>query len=140
MSRGDDNPRPISDGVKYFITDPLGRRQCRQIENHDGNQEGGLTVVAGPSGVLGKVRAAGGYTVSLTIRHARNVRDEVAWDVLRDFDIDIVFEIQYRGGQRRIYRECGVSTVGDSADNAGNVTFKVDLVAEIREIIETADL
>ena len=138
MARGVDNPRPISDGATYFLTDPLGRRQLRQIESHQVNTEGGLTVVTGPSGVLGKVRAAGGHTITLTVRHARTVRDEVAWDVLLDTDLDVVFEIQYRGGKRKIYRKCGVSTISDSTDNGGNVTFEVSLVAEKRDIVETA--
>ena len=140
MSQGDDNPKPISDGVKYYITDPIGRRQCKQIENHDANQGGGVEIVVGPGGVIGKKRTAGGFTISLTVRHAKTVRDEVPWDVLHDFDIDFVFEVQYDGGLRKIFRDCSVSTVGDSGDSSGNITFKVELAATRRDLLETADL
>lgn len=133
MAVGTDNPRPLSDGATYFIRDPLGRRQLFQVESHDVNREGGVSGVAGPSGMLGKTRAAGGFTIALKVRHASTVRDEVPWDVLCDQDIDIVFEIQYKGGLRRIFRDCTVSVVGDSADNAGNVTFSVTLYATKRD-------
>ncbi len=136
MAQGTDNPAPISDGATYYITDPLGRRQLRQVESHNANPEGGLAVVTGPSGIIGRNRSAGGHAITLTVRHARTVRDEVAWDVLQEQDIDIVFEIQFRGGMRLIYRKCGVSTVSNSADNSGNVTFEVALVAEKKSTVQ----
>ena len=136
MARGVDNTGAISDGATYFIVDPLGRRQLRQVKSHQGATEGGLTVQTGPSGVLGKSRAAGGYTVTLTVVHARNKRDEVAWDVLLDQDIPFTLEIQYRGGLRRIYSDCGVSTISDSAGEDGTVSFEVAIVATKRDNVQ----
>jgi hypothetical protein len=138
MARGVDNTRPLSDGAVYFIIDDLGRRQLRQVQTHSVQTEGGLSVVTGPSGVLGKVRAAGGYSLTLTVRHAAGVRDEVAWNTLLDTDASFTLEIQYKRGQRKIFRDCGVSTISDSAGEDGNVTFEVSLMATKREIVESA--
>lgn len=138
MASGTDNPRPISGGATYFIEDPLGKRQLRQVMSHNFSTEGGLTVSTGPGGVLGKTQAAGGYSGTVTVKHSRGVRDEVAWEVLRVNNIDFTFEVQFQGGQRHIYRRCGVSTISDSAGEDGQVQFEIALVAEEKEVLETA--
>jgi hypothetical protein len=138
MARGVDNTKPLSDGATYFIVDELGRRQLRQVESHQGQTEGGLSAVTGPSGVLGSVRAAGAFPLTLNVRHARTVRDEVAWHTLHKNDARFVIEVQYRGGIRKVYSDCGVSTISDGAGADGNVTFEVALLATKMDVVESA--
>jgi hypothetical protein len=136
MAIGFDNPNPISDGALFYLADTAGFRQLFQVETVSSTMEGGVSNVMGPAGVIGNVRAPGGFTLSLTTRRASGVPDEADWDGLRDDDEIFRFEIQYLGSTRVQFINCRVATINDSVGADGNVTREVSITATSRNNIQ----
>ena len=134
MASGHDNRTEIVDGVLYFISDGTQIVQLYHVESHSVNDEGSVTNVVGPSGVIGTQRAAGGFQISLKSRRAKNVAAEVDWEFLRESDVLFRFEIQAIGGRRAQYFRCRVSNTNESADSSGAVTLDITITAPERKI------
>lgn len=136
MANGTNNPNEIADGALFFLRDSAGFRQLFQVESAEDTSEGSVSTVTGPAGVVGTVRAAGGFSLSLTTRRARGVPDEADWEGLEADDEIFRFEIQILGGPRRQYSRCRVSNANTSYGNDGSVTTSVTIVAPARDIIK----
>ena len=135
MAAQHDNKTEINDGVLYFITDGGSARKLYLVESHSTSDDGSVSVVKGPAGIIGTHRESGAFSISLKARKSKNGRNEVAWDLLRDNDVRFRFEIQELGGQRYQYFRCRVSNVNDSADS-GSRSIDITIVAPERTIID----
>lgn len=133
MGAGLDNETEIVDGVRITVTRGSSKVVCRQIENCDHDSGNNVSTIIGIAGVIGNARAAGGHTVTLQIRRAKNARNEVPWPAMEQSGE--VFRIDWDevGGERFVFRNCQVAKISSGNDNAGNVTMSVNIVATKRE-------
>ena len=134
MGSGHDNKTEVVDGVLYFIGDGKQIVQLYHLESHNVNDEGSVSNVPGPAGVIGTQRAAGGFQISLKSRRAKHVEAEVDWEHMRDSDALFRFEIQKVGGRRAQYFRCRVSNTNESADASGAVTVDITITSPERKI------
>lgn len=130
-----DNKTEINDGVLYFISDGASSKKLYLVESHSTTDDGSVTVVKGPAGIIGTHREAGAFSIALKARKSRKGKNEVDWARLRDDDVRFRFEIQEIGGQRYQFFRCRVSNVNDSADS-GSRSIDITIVSPERTIID----
>jgi len=129
-----DNQTEIVDGVLYFVADGRESIQLFHIESDNINDEGSVSNVAGPAGMIGTQRQNGGFQISLKSRRAKNVAAEADWDGMRDDDVRFRFEKKEIGGRRYQFFRCRVSNVNSSSDSSGAVTLDITITSPKRRI------
>lgn len=141
MANAENNPRPLADAGLIGITANGVFRIDDTVQSFDVSDEGSVTSVPGPNGIIGTSRGAGGFSLSITRPTLRD-NSAVDYEALRADDqiIEVEFLIGFYEAQQfipvrsRKYSGCRVANVGSGLAQDGTTTENVTITAPFEEI------
>lgn len=108
-----------------------GNKRIQKMDDYDITSDGSVetTNEVGTDEAVGFIVKVGGKALSFTFREAKETTPWIDWDYLDRSKETFSLTRQVKGGQRKQWPRCMVSTTGTSGDKDGSHTRTVEIVA-----------
>lgn len=108
-----------------------GTKRIRRMTKADVADESSVEAVpeVGPGEMVGFMDKPGATKITFAMRERKGAKPEIDWHYLKDSKEEVSLTRQIIGGQRRQFLPTRVSSISDSDDDQGEITYTVELVA-----------
>lgn len=108
-----------------------GTKRIRRMTKADVSDEGSVEAVpeVGPGEMVGFMDKPGAIKITLAIRERKGARPEIDWHYLHESKEEFDMTRQVISGPRRQFLPARVSSISDSDDDQGAISYTVDIVA-----------